>query len=76
MLNLYPTEKQFKEVIVFITNNNRGAKVYVFVKTIAAAGGVILTSLNSWVLKNAFDNLNYDVFWGKVIDLTSHSNRS
>lgn len=45
MLNLYPTEKQFKEVIVFITNNNRGAKVYVFVKTIAAAGGVILTSL-------------------------------
>ncbi|WP_185913382.1 hypothetical protein [Bartonella massiliensis] len=43
--------------------------MHVFVKTIAAAGGVILASLIHGVWKNALDNLDDDVFGVKLLIL-------
>ncbi|EJF80108.1 hypothetical protein MCO_00325 [Bartonella sp. DB5-6] len=56
---------------------NPSAVVRQFVKTIAAADGVILASplyqgSYSGVLKNALDNLAYDAFLNKPVGLISH----
>ncbi|WP_375621749.1 MULTISPECIES: NADPH-dependent FMN reductase [unclassified Bartonella] len=56
---------------------NPSAAVREFVKTIAAADGVILASpvyqgSYSGVLKNALDNLSYNAFLNKPVGLISH----